>query len=117
MYRTMARIVMANRAHGHHWFDAEVMAHWGTRLTEITVDAGEAGTVFLVSDESSEHDGTGKHFRPCLSKPDGSVGELMWIYSGPADMIEGARLCDVAVRLLRAGMDRRGVRARLAEMI
>lgn len=97
--KTMSEIIKANRAVGQHWFARETVEHRQSKTTEHVYDAGDAGTVFVISEAYM----TARRYRPCLARPDGRIVSLMDLDTGALEIEAGRDLAVIAARLLKAG--------------
>lgn len=112
--RTMKEIIKANKDAGQYFFAPSAMAAWKSNTTDLVYDGGDAGTVFVISEQI---DDLPRRYRPCLSRPDGVVDPLMMILESALTMDHGRRLAEKAASMLIAGAGHVAIEDRLRSMI
>jgi hypothetical protein len=71
-YSSIEEIREANAATGHHWFDADTMRGFGTRLGDGRVYGGR----LFVSSDYTGFDRTSRAYTVRIALPDGSIDSL-----------------------------------------
>lgn len=100
MKRCSDEIIRANQNLGHHFFSPSTMRWFKSRVTTHTYDAGDAGTVLLIS---NRRDGDPRSYVPVLSQPDGRIESLADYDHGMPTLGRGQTLCRRVARLFAAG--------------
>jgi hypothetical protein len=71
-YRSIDEVAEANAATGHHWFDADTMRGFGTRLGDGDLYGGR----FFVSSDYTGFDRMGRAYTVRVALPDGSIDDV-----------------------------------------
>jgi hypothetical protein len=67
MFKNMAEVIKANKRTGQHWFDAETLEYWNTKIIDNQLNTLPNGRQFFVSSDNQNGECPGLTIREALS--------------------------------------------------